>query len=213
MIGFIKGEIEYKKEDTLVIGTDSGVGYEIKVPGTVMEQAGACGSQIKVYTHTYIREDQAALYGFLSRTDLETFRLLITVNGIGPKAALSILTVLTPQELRFAVLSEDARAIAKAPGIGAKTASKLILEIRDKLVLIAPDEFLSQEAAGEEKNSAEETDKAGGSTLQQLRSDAAAALESLGYSRLEAHKAVAGVELSEEMTVEEVLKLSLKRLI
>lgn len=214
MIGFVKGQIELKREDTVVIETSGGVGYEIKVPGTVMEQLGPVGEVVKIYTHTYIREDIVALYGFLNRRDLETFRLLITVNGIGPKAALSILTVLSPEDLRFAVLSDDAKAIAKAPGVGAKTASKLILEIKDKIVLIAPDEFIQHE--NPEVDGAQDTAggvASDGKLLHGLREDAALALEALGYSKTEAHKAVAGVELTETMTVEDVLKLSLKRLI
>lgn len=141
------------------------------------------------------------LYGFLSRDDIKIFKLLLGVNGIGPKGALAILTVMTPDDLRFAILGEDAKTIAKAPGIGTKTAQRLILELKDKLDL---------EEAFEVKlmHSSEE---AGGFDTS-IKNEAVQALAALGYSSAEALKAVNAVELTEGITVEEVLKAALKQM-
>lgn len=202
MFAFIKGKLDTVKEDAVII-ENGDIGYEIFVPGSVISSLPAVGTQVKLYTYTYIREDILALYGFLSGIDLDTFKLLITVNGIGPKAALAILTVLTPENLRFAILSDDARAIAKAPGIGAKTAAKVILELRDKIGQIAVDEIVKTKEADGVQTGNESGNYA------MVREDAAQALVSLGYGLTEAHKAVSQVEITEEMTVEDVLKKSL----
>lgn len=141
------------------------------------------------------------LYGFLTRDDLNVFKLLLGVSGIGPKGALAILTVMTPDDLRFAVLGEDAKAIAKAPGIGSKTAQRLILELKDKLKL----EDVFERKAAHAKDDP-------GNALSGVKSEAVQALAALGYSSSEALKAVNGVELTPDITVEEVLKAALKQM-
>lgn len=141
------------------------------------------------------------LYGFLTRDDLNVFKLLLGVSGIGPKGALAILTVMTPDDLRFAVLGEDAKAIAKAPGIGSKTAQRLILELKDKLKL---EDVFERKAASAEAGQ--------GDALSGVKSEAVQALAALGYSSSEALKAVNGVELIPDITVEEVLKAALKQM-
>ena len=144
------------------------------------------------------------LYGFLTRDDLRMFRMLLGVNGIGPKAGLGILSALTADELRFAVLADDAASIAKAPGIGKKTAQKLILELKDKLNLEdAFEQKLANQAAGD--ISAADT----GSQVQ----EAVQALTALGYPGTDALRAVKKVEGAESMTVEEILKAALKKMI
>lgn len=205
MIAFVKGELEYVSEDIIVVESN-GVGMEIRVPYTVIEQLPSVGDMVKVHTYLYVREDVLQLYGFASREDLEVFKLLITVNGIGPKAALGILSTLSTDDLRFAVLSDDAKAISKAPGIGAKTASKLILELKDKLKL---------EDAFEARISREETQitmALGITDTKTVRNEAIQALVALGYSNSDAMKAVRSVEITDTMDVEEVLKLSLKKM-
>ena len=141
------------------------------------------------------------LYGFLDKDDLEVFKLLIGVSGIGPKGALGILSSLSSDDLRFAVLAGDAKAIAKAPGIGAKTAQRVILELKDKMSL---------EDAFEKKTEHVQMQK--NSEGNQTKNDAVLALTALGYSSTESLKAVSAVEITDEMGVEDVLKAALKHM-
>ena len=142
------------------------------------------------------------LYGFLTKDDLELFKLLITVSGIGPKGGLAILSTLDADDLRFAVLSGDAKAIAKAPGIGAKTAQRVILELKDKMSLEDAFEKKSEHVALQQNASG----------LNQVKNDAVQALTALGYSSTESMKAVSAVDITEEMDVEAVLKAALKHM-
>src|SRR5699024_4660673 len=134
MISYIKGELIRIYEEGIII-EQNGLGYEVKMSLSTLDQLPKAGSIIKVYTYLHVREDILALYGFIDYEDLDTFKLLITVNGIGPKGALGILSAITPNDLRYAILSEDVKTITKAPGIGVKTARKLILELKDKFNL------------------------------------------------------------------------------
>lgn len=134
MIAFLKGTIEDITENSLVLDVN-GIGYEVLVPGQLLDMLKGIGQELKVYTYMQVREDAVVLFGFLTRDDLAMFKMLIGVNGVGPKAGLGILSALGTEELRFAVLADDAKRIAKAPGIGAKTAQKIILELKDKLDL------------------------------------------------------------------------------
>ena len=155
---------------------------------------------MKLYTYLNVKEDALQLYGFLTRDDLEVFRLLIGVSGIGPKGALGILSGLTPDELRFAVMSNDVKAISAAPGIGKKTAEKLILELKDKLRI----EDVLEHAASEGRSAG--ATAPGGA----VATEAVQALVALGYGSTEALQAVKQVEISEDMEVEEVLKAALE---
>ena len=155
---------------------------------------------MKIYTYLQVKEDDMQLYGFLTRDDLNIFKLLLGVNGIGPKGALAVLSVMTPDDLRFAVLGEDAKSIAKAPGIGNKTAQRVILELKDKISL--EDAFEAKTVHVAE----------GQSATSSVKNEAVQALTALGYSSSEALKAVSGVELTEDITVEEVLKEALKQM-
>lgn len=199
MISFIKGELTAITENGIVLENNH-VGYEINVPLSVMNELPNTGNEVKIYTYLYVREDALKLYGFLTRDDLMIFKLLITVNGIGPKGALGILSTITPDDLRFAVLANDVKTISKAPGIGAKTAGKLILELKDKLKL--EDAFETKLEKKEEVNvNTVSTD---------VRNEAIMALTALGYSSADAMKAVRKVTITENMEVEDVLKSSLK---
>ena len=134
MIAFLKGMVEDITGNSLVLDVH-GVGYEVLVPGQILDLMGGTGQEIKLYTYMQVREDAVILFGFLTKDDLQMFRMLIAVNGVGPKAGLAILSALGADDLRFAVLADDAKRIAKTPGIGAKTAQKSILEqmcIRDR---------------------------------------------------------------------------------
>lgn len=206
MIAYVKGELVLVTEEGVIVET-GGIGYDIKMPLSSLSNLPHIGDTVTVYTYLYVREDNIGLFGFLTREDLNIFKLLITVNGIGPKGALGILSSITPDDLRFAVLSEDVKTIAKAPGIGAKTAGKLILELKDKLKLSdAFEERLSKNFPGELNTGRE------GNALYEVRREAIEALSALGYSGAEAAKMVGAVTIKEDMTVEDVLKLSLKNM-
>ena len=134
MFSYIRGELAEVMEEGIVIET-GGVGFFVRVPQTVVSALPPQGRIVKIYTHFRVSEDAMQLYGFLSREDLELFRMLLGVSGVGPKAALGVLSVLTADDVRFAVLSDDSKTIARAPGIGPKTAKKIILELKDRLSL------------------------------------------------------------------------------
>ena len=133
MIGFVEGIIEYIDVDKIVVN-NNGVGYNVFMPASQIDTLNV-DETVRVFTYLNVREDAMQLFGFLTRDDLEVFKLLITVNGIGPKGGLAVLSTITTDDLRVAVISEDAKAISKAPGIGAKTAQKVIIELKDKLNL------------------------------------------------------------------------------
>ena len=181
-----------------------GIGWNIHVPLSVLDRLPHVGEQMKVYTSFQVKEDSMTLYGFLSRQDLKMFNQLLGVNGIGPKAALGILSFLTPDDLRMAIIAEDAKAIAKAPGIGPKTAKRVILDLKDK---ISMDDVLPLQFAG---GPAEANVAAAASGVDGAGKEAIEALVALGYSPTEATKAVRQVEIKEGMNAEAVLKASLK---
>ena len=134
MYSYIKGILAELLEDAVVV-ENQGVGYRILISGRVLDELPPVGEEVKIYTYTYVREDQLALFGFLTRDDLSVFQLLIGVSGIGPKGALSVLSAMSADDLRFAVLGDDARAIERVPGIGKKTAQRLLIELKDKFSL------------------------------------------------------------------------------
>ena len=204
MIAYIKGMLSEIWEDAVVVEA-AGVGYHIFVPVSVMDRLPKTGEEVKLYTYFQVREDAMNLYGFFSHGDLEMFRQLIGVNGIGPKAALGILSVLTPDDLRLAIISGDAKAISRAPGVGPKTAQRVILDLKDKVSL---DDILPGGAG--EIEAAEKVSCQG--HLNAAGKEAVEALTALGYSPMEASRAVKQVEITETMTAEDVLKLSLKYL-
>lgn len=201
MYAYIKGELAEKNIDHIVVEA-GGIGYLIYVPAQSIDYLPDEGDQIKVYTYLYIREDAMVLYGFLTKDDLEIFKMLITVSGIGPKGGLGILSTLSADDLRFAILSGDSKTISKAPGIGAKTAQRVIIDLRDKMSL---------EEAFEKKleNNADGVQKTLNSST---KNDAVLALSALGYSSAESLKAVSKVDITDDMDVEDVLKLALKNM-
>lgn len=202
MISFIRGKIVDSSETSLIL-ENGGIGYEIFMTGASMEKALREKEEIKIHTYFHIREDAMQLYGFLTKDDLQIFRLLLGVNGIGPKAALGILAALSADELRFAVLSDDVKTISRAPGIGKKTAQKLILELKDKLKL--EDAFEAKLAHGEADTDAEVSSFDGSK-------EAVEALVALGYSSTEALRAVRKVTDVSPDDVEGILKAALKNL-
>lgn len=200
MYSYIKGELVEIMDDVIVVEAGQ-IGYNIHIPASMIDNFTGTGQEVKIYTYLQVKEDDMQLYGFLTRDDLNIFKLLLGVNGIGPKGALAVLSVMTPDDLRFAVLGEDSKAIAKAPGIGNKTAQRVILELKDKLSL--EDAFEAKTAHVAEANT---------NSLSSVKNEAVQALVALGYSSSEALKAINGVELTEDITVEEVLKEALKQM-
>ena len=190
MIAFLSGTLEYLSGDLAVIDV-GGVGYEVNVSAEVSGNLSSIGTGniVKLYTYMYVREGQVALYGFLSRGDLTLFKLLITVSGVGPKGGLSLLSVLSADDLRFAIVTGDAKMISRAPGIGKKTAERLILDLKDRVssgfVPAAADGAgLTGLAEGLQRDAAAE------SLAGTPASEAVEALVALGYQRAEASRAV-----------------------
>ena len=202
MYSYIKGELVEMTVESIVV-ENHGIGYNIRIPQSILDSFTGIGQEVKIYTYTYVREDALHLYGFLSRDDLMIFQLLLGVSGIGPKGALAILSVMTPDDLRFAVLGEDDKTIAKAPGIGKKSAQRLIIELKDKLKL---------EDAAVIKSASSESESLEASGIHGIKTDAVMALTALGYSSGEAIKAVSQVDIQENDSVEEALKAALKQM-
>lgn len=195
MIAFLKGEIAEINDDILVIDV-RGVGYNVRVPLNVLGLLPGIGNIVKIHTYTLVREDAFQLFGFLSKDDLDIFKKLILVNGIGPKGALSILSSMSADTLRFAIYSGDSKTIAKAPGIGAKTAERLILDLKDKVSI---DSGLGY------NNTSNNSSTVTGQGWQ----DAIEALVSLGYSASEALLAIKQSGVSSDEKTENVLKKAL----
>ena len=196
MIAFLKGTVAAVYDGAAEIDVN-GVGYEVRIAGDTVQRLASAGrdEEIRIYTYTYLREDQIALYGFLSREDLELFKLLITVSGVGPKGALALLSVGTADDLRFAIMTGDAKMIARAPGVGKKTAERLILDLRDKVAglydagMLAIAAGAAGAAGGIDASDYIPSAGAAGGSDDAAR-EAIEALTALGYSRAEASKAV-----------------------
>lgn len=199
MISYIKGNLADRMKDSIIVDV-SGIGWHIYVTGQVLDRLPAIGEPVKIHTWLQVREDAMTLFGFLSKDELTFFKLLIGVNGVGPKNALAILSVMSTDDLRFAIVGADAKAIAKTPGIGVKTAQRLILELKDKISL----EDVFDQAFDQEP--AHDTNQSG------VKSDAVMALTALGYSPQEALKALSGIPITEDMDVETLLKQALKNM-
>ena len=196
MIGFVEGTIEYIDIDKIVVN-NNGMGYNIFMPASQMDTL-CVDETVRVFTYLNVREDAMQLFGFLTRDDLEVFKLLITVNGIGPKGGLAVLSTISIDDLRVAVISEDAKAISKAPGIGAKTAQKVIIELKDKLNLEDVLETKTERKVDVNDNNS--------------LSEAVMALAALGYSQADAYRAVKSVDNTEELDVENIIKMALKKI-
>lgn len=200
MIVFVKGVIESIYEDRVIIHNNS-IGYGIFVPKSIIPLIGNIGEEIKLYTYLHVKEDLMKLYGFLALDDLNVFKLLLGVSGIGPKGALAILSTMSTNELRLAVFASDAKAISKSPGVGAKTAQRLIIELKDKLDILETLE--DYEAHGV---------NASDGIYESVKNDAIEALTTLGYSATDSLRAINKVSITEDMDVEDVLKAALKKI-
>ncbi len=200
MIAYINGRLEETGEDNVVIDM-GGIAWEIHTPASVLPLLPSIGEKIKLHTYLHVREDAMQLFGFLAKDDLFVFKKLLTVNGIGPKAALGILSVLSADDLRFAVMADDVSAICKAPGVGKKTAQKLILDMKDKLKIEEWVKVVSLESNMPVLQPGND-----------IRGEAVEALVSLGYSQTEAVSAISSAHSSAE-DVESLIKAALKQLV
>ena len=204
MIAYIRGTLAYiEPEESMAVLETGGIGYRILMSGRDLDLLPAAGEELRLYTYLQVREDAFVLFGFFTREDRKLFQQLLSVNGIGPKAALGVLSALSADDLRFAVLADDAKAIAKAPGIGLKTAQKLILELKDKL-------SLEEAFEARLENSRAKAAAGAASALSEARNEAVEALTALGYSASDSLKAVRKVEAADGMNVEDILKAALK---
>ena len=200
MIGFLKGTLEAVYPERILIDVN-GIGFNVNMPPSQIESLDGMGSYVKVYTYMAVREDAMQLFGFTTSDSLDLFKLLIQVNGIGPKGALALLSSMSTDDLRFAIMSGDTKTISKAPGIGAKTAQRLIIDLKDKVsVRDMLDNYSVNKisAATEESNSA--------------RAEAIEALTALGYSSTDAMKAVREAGAPEDADTETIIKLAFKQL-
>lgn len=209
MIAYVNGILENIEEGLAVIDVN-GIGVNVFISGSTMDRMPGIGEAVKLYTYTNVKEDSFTLFGFLSRDELNLFKMLITVNGIGPKGGLSILSVMTPDDLRFAILAGDSKSLSKAPGIGKKTAERITLELRDKLK-VSEDELLGG-SAGVASMSGAMGESDG---VNPARDEAVAALVALGYNSTDSMKAVRKVLASSPEAgddTERLLKLALKEM-
>jgi Holliday junction DNA helicase RuvA len=200
MFAYIKGILSAKGPDYVVVETGA-IGYRIVVPANTLEQLDSIGSEIKIHTHLNVREDGWILFGFLTEEELKMFEQLIKVSGVGPKAAISIVSIMHPSQFGLAILTDDVNAFVKAPGIGKKTAMRIIFELKDKLKKEKGSdiEALSSEIKG--------IDKPAGKIQ-----EAVGALIMLGYSGHEANSAVSRV-FSNDKSLEDIIRDALKSLV
>lgn len=204
MFHYISGEIAHISPQTAVIDV-CGIGYKLTISANTYETLARTSSgNAKLYTYLAVREDGIELFGFESETELSTFKMLLTVSGVGPKAAISILSLLTPEKFALAVCTDDKKTISKASGIGPKTAARIILELKDKL----------SKETNIDASLASAVSVGGGSvapTVSGKLSEAQDALMVLGYTRAEAQKVLSGLD-TQNMTLEQIIKVSLKQL-
>lgn len=199
LFAYIRGKLEYKHNEYIVVEAN-GVGYKIYTSLSTIQDVGSAGDEVKIYTHLHVREDIMSLYGFMTQEELGMFELLLGVSGVGPKAAISVISSMSVSKFGLSVITDDYKSLTKAPGIGNKTAQRIVLELKDKINktdLVA---------------SFNEEDEAIIASKDNSRvSEAISALVVLGYTAYEAGKAVAAV-YSDDMELEAIIKNALKGL-
>ena len=191
MIAGLDGTLEQLNTDSAIIRV-GGVSFQVYTPASTLGQLGTMGDRVRLHTHLHWKEDSTALYGFATSQELDLFKMLIAVSGVGPKSALSVLSTLKPDDLVSAILGSNADLIAQAPGIGKKTASRVILDLKEKL----------EKGWGGMVSTCPSGDNA----------DMVAALTNLGYSTADATRAAAAVPSSEDLTLEDKIRLALRHL-
>lgn len=198
MISFINGKIDMVLENSVIVD-NNGIGYQIHMSNLTISKLPQKGETVKLYTYMNVKEDNISLYGFISMEEIRAFNMIISVSGIGPKSALGILATITPHHLMLAIITEDVTVLSKAPGIGKKTAQRLILELKDKIK--------TKDALQNEVTSINTTNN-----INADKQDAIDALVVLGYSYNEALKTI--LEIADEgASLEDIIKVALKKLI
>lgn len=200
MISFIRGSLERRAENFIIIES-GGIGYQVFVSPATLARLPQTGAEVKVYTYLDVKEGGISMYGFFSSDEQEMFHKLLTVSGVGPKGALGFLAQLTPRQLILAILSDDVKTLCQAPGVGRKTAQRVVLELKDK--------FRTEETLEQGEMWQRELSPTGGTDA---RFEAIDAMMALGYSRNEAGKAVNAIA-AEGMTTEDILKAALKKMV
>ena len=196
MYAYIKGTLEEKSTDSIVVET-AGIGYKIYVSEHTMAKLGEIGEKVKIYTHYHVREDNISLYGFMSNEELKMFELLLQVSGIGAKTAIAMLSNITPSKFALAIISNDLKTLTKIPGIGNKSAQRMVLELKDKLKTQTAIEDDEEETTP--NNNSESINEAG------------QALQILGYNKSEISKVFDKFD-THNLATEELIKEALKRL-
>lgn len=205
MIAFIRGNVQYKEDGLVVIDRD-GIGFNIRVPDQVVQET-VTGEELTLHTCMQVREDDISLFGFTSRKELKLFRILLGISGVGPKAALSLLSTLGPEELYYAVFGDDVKAISRTPGIGPNGAKRIILELKDKLDI----NEISAEADMDGDGNASLTVQAD-AAFQASFTDAAQALQALGFSSSDAYRALRMIPNADDMDAGALIREALKHL-
>ena len=202
MYAYIKGKLVAKTIDSLIIETQ-GIGYRLQAASSLLDRFGPVGEEITAYTHLYVREDIFALYGFPSQEDVGLFELLLTVSGVGPKVASSVVGSVTPSQFALAVITGDTKTLTQVKGIGKKGAERMILELKDKLK--------GSDWSGD-AGSLSSAAASGVQLPQGVENEAISALLVLGYSGVEASRAVQAVQ-APGLVVEELIRLALRQLV
>ncbi len=201
MIAYVEGRIAKIYEDSVVVVTAAGIGFQVFVPANVLREAGGIGSEIYLNTYMQVREDGMFLFGFTEDDELEMFKELISVSGVGPKVALALLSALSPEDIVMAILSGDAKTLSTAQGVGKKVAEKIILFLRDKAEKLSEGFSLTEEANGNVNRGNRD-----------VIMEAAQALNALGFSMTEAMKAINSLNVEEDATAEDIIKLALREM-
>ncbi|MBP5772984.1 MAG: Holliday junction branch migration protein RuvA [Eubacterium sp.] len=191
MISYVSGIVEYVDTEKVVVD-NNGIGISVFMTNDDLSVIGE-GEEVKLHTYFNVKEDAMQLYGFLNRENLEMFKLLLTVNKVGPKIALGILSTCPGDMLKMSIVSGDSKTIASSPGVGAKTAERIVLELKDKIEIEGVEDFVPENSSAESS----------------LSNDVVDALVELGYSKSEAISAVKRIEMAEDMSVEDMLKEAL----
>ena len=199
MYSYIKGSLEEKMSNYIVVENNE-IGYKIFMSKSAIGRTGEIGSKVKVYTHYHVREDDISLYGFLTNEELKMFELLLSVSGVGAKSAISMLSNISPSEFAVSIVNNDITKLTKVPGIGKKSAQRIVLELKDKLK--SEQELVNNEMSQEEN----EIIDIGSDT-----EEAISALQILGYNRKEIQKAISQFDYK-AMSVEDVIRYGLKYL-
>ena len=197
MIAFVNGILDMKLNNFVVVDV-AGIGYKVFMSEAAIENLGEIGEKVKIYTHQHVREDDISLYGFVTMEELNMFELLISVSGVGAKSALSILANVEPSKFALAVITNDTSKLVKIPGVGAKTAGRIVLELKDKLK--------NQDMVDKKENKVERT-----AIDEEEINEAISALQVLGYNRRDIEKVFEKVEFN-NLSLEEMIKLGLKYL-